>query len=255
MIYLTECGGFSRSKKESGVNQDSWLLPRRFGNGYIMAVADGVGSYTGSEIASSIVTEFIANHDFADCIDVKAIIDGARNAVIEAGIKDSKISNAATTLTFCYISSHEIRIGHIGDCRAYILERGRLVQLTTDHTQHQKLFDEGIYTKKELKSHSGQSNLISAISKNIEPKYQEVIVPLSDISTDDGKIRLFIMSDGAHRFWSVRPRLAISTLASPTRFAFSLKNRINRMGPNDDNTLIGAEFSITSIHSQNELFK
>ncbi|MBB4656426.1 protein phosphatase [Xanthomonas sp. F14] len=255
MIYLTECGGFSRPKRENSVNQDSWLLPRRFGNGYMMAVADGVGSYIGSEIASSVVVDFIAGQEFSESVDINSIMNGAWKAVINAGESNPSIINAATTLTFCYISSFGIQIGHVGDCRAYLFEKGRLVQLTVDHTQHQRLFDEGIYTKKELKSHAGESTLTSAISRNVEPMYQELLIPLNQVEMTDGKIRIYIMSDGAHKFWSVRPRLAVSSLTSPTRFASSLKNRINRIGPNDDNTLIGAEFSFIPNPSQKELFQ
>lgn len=244
MIYLTEFGGFSRPKKYGDVNQDSWLAPTRFRDGYVMAVADGVGAYDGSEMASSSVIDFISSMSQFEEFNVSEIIYGAWRAVKKISEDNPKNSDAATTLTVCFFSSKGIHVGHIGDCRAYILGEDRLIQITTDHTQHQRLLDERIYTRKELRGHGGEGALTSALSNNIDPIHQEIFLPLNQVNFYDGKVRIFLMSDGAHRIWSARSRLSISTLASPSKFVSSLRRRIDRVGAVDDNTIIVAEFAV-----------
>ena len=40
-----------------------------------------------------------------------------------------------TTLTACVFRHNEVTIGFAGDTRAYLIRRGRIEQLTTDHNQ------------------------------------------------------------------------------------------------------------------------
>jgi serine/threonine protein phosphatase PrpC len=70
--------------------------------------------------------------------------------------KNIKFSHAATTLTFCFVDDEGLHIGHVGDCRLYVKTDSKLKQITKDHTQHQKLLDDKIYSKSELKQLPGK---------------------------------------------------------------------------------------------------
>ncbi|MBW5414807.1 MULTISPECIES: PP2C family serine/threonine-protein phosphatase [unclassified Pseudomonas] len=246
MIKLIGCGAFSYPKTFDRDNQDSFLTPRSIGNGFLLAVADGVGAYFGADKASKIAIDVLAKTQVLDGkIDVENTFKAIRSEIAKLSVTNESFKDAATTLTFCYASEKGFQIGHVGDCRIYVRKNDKLIQLTKDHTQHQKLLDEGIYRASELKKLSGKSTLFTALSKNIELHSQEIYIPYHDI-TSEKHIDLFIMSDGAHHFWEKRPRFLLNTLSDPSSFASSLHRRIKRFQPIDDYTLVAAKFRFCS---------
>ena len=40
----------------------------------------------------------------------------------------------ATTLTICLFRNNEVTIGHVGDCRVYLIQQGRIRRVTNDHS-------------------------------------------------------------------------------------------------------------------------
>jgi protein phosphatase len=247
MINLLSSSTFSYSKEIGRQNEDAIHPPQRVGEGYLIAVADGVGSYLGANLASQAAIEVLSavtpgNWNMG--ISTEEIFTQIKSRVVELSSTDSSLTDAATTLTFCYVGPYGVRIGHIGDCRAYIRKGGTLVQLTTDHTQHQRLIDEGLYKASELKRLGGKNTLFSAISKKVELHFQDRYLPYDEIVSEDGCFEILIMSDGAYYAWDLRPRFALGTLVDPNRFASSLHRRIIRFNPVDDYSLIATKFHI-----------
>ncbi|MDH0646242.1 protein phosphatase 2C domain-containing protein [Pseudomonas sp. GD03858] len=250
MISLLDSSAFSHAKEIGRVNEDAILPPQLLGGGYLMAIADGVGSYTGADQASRTAINYIReiqSHDWITGISSESIFSEIKRRISDLSIQDQNISDAATTLTFCYVNPHGIRIGHIGDCRAYIRIGMSLKQLTVDHTQHQRLMDEGLYRAHELKLLGGKNTLFSAISKKLELHYQDLWLPHSDLELHNSEIEIVLMSDGAHKVWDMRPRFAQSTMSDPNKFASSLKKRINWAGPTDDYSLVSSKFLINKL--------
>ncbi|SOU01052.1 PP2C family protein-serine/threonine phosphatase [Xanthomonas arboricola] len=254
-MILLECSGFSYPKTPGATNQDAWLPPKKLDRGYLIAVADGVGSYPGAEYASGSVINYLDTIKQEKNLIASEVINGCRDEIIKISQRNPQYKNAATTLTFCYISENGILLGHVGDSRAYLRDGDKLLQLTKDHTQHQSLFDQGIYTRRELKNHSGENTLTSALSKKSPLIFQEEFIPIKDIDSESGSIELFLMSDGAHRMWTARPRFSIPTLSSPARFSSALKRRIDRFGATDDQTLICVKLRLIGTErDQTDLF-
>lgn len=242
MINLLNCGFFSCPKDFERGNQDSYLLPTHIGDGFVFAVADGVGSYEGAkEIADSAISALRStiNESIPDIPKTFRKLKEKVDTVVDSR---SEWFNAATTLSFCYIDEQALYIGHIGDTRVYVKKGTRLQLVTKDHTQHQELFDDGIYTKKELRDLPGKNTLTAAISRNIALRFQSVKFSLSELVDENGLITVYIMSDGAHHFWEKRPRLSIDTISKAPKFAASLLRRIERSEPIDDYTLIAVSF-------------
>ncbi|HCD4875286.1 TPA: serine/threonine-protein phosphatase, partial [Enterobacter hormaechei] len=134
-------------------------------------------------------------------------------------------------------------IAHVGDCRLYVKNNNKLKQLTKDHTQHQMLIDEGIFSSRQLKNAKGKNLLTTAISKTIELDYNMLQIPLSDLYDDNQNLILIVMSDGAHHFWEKRPRFSVNTLSEPSRFCSSLKKRIENGPPIDDYSVIAVKLT------------
>lgn len=244
MINQISSGAFSFSKRLGRENQDSVLLPTPFGQGYIFAVADGVGSYAGALAASSLAIRQLLQSTPEDMNEMLPVFSKIQRRMGELLQENSQYHSSATTLSFCYIDGVNIYIGHTGDTRVYIRKNNKLIQVTKDFTVYQELLDDGIYSKRELsKLEEGKNTLTAALSRVSDVKFQSLMFPIFDYISEDQSIEIFIMSDGAYHYWEHRPRFSINTLKNPARFSSALQRRIETKGPIDDYSLVAAQFS------------
>lgn len=245
MIELLTCGLFSHSKEVRRENQDTILPPLFINGGLLLAVADGVGSYDGAQNASQSAIKGLP--DLVQQGNLQNMTDlfmSLKKGVTSLSYKNQKFSHAATTLTFCFIDDEGLHIGHVGDCRLYVKEGAKLRQVTKDHTQHQKLLDEKIYSKSELKFLTGKNTLTTAIANAIPLDFQQTFISHDELLDEKDECCVYLMSDGAHTFWDKRPRFSQNTIANPASFAASLYKRIERTGPEDDHSLIAIKYRV-----------
>lgn len=178
MINLLSSSFFSLAKGKEKVNQDSCLPPIKVSNGYLFAIADGLGGYKGGKEASQIVIDHLFNNFLNEkSVNLDDLFISLKNKVMTLSSTDKDFVNAATTLTFCHVNNEQIVIGHIGDCRLFYKKENKLIQLTKDHTQKQELLDQGVFTKKQLENAVIKNTLTTAISKTLELKFDLKKIP------------------------------------------------------------------------------
>lgn len=246
MLKLKECSSFTHAKSDKRVNQDSILTPTRCDDGFLFAVADGVGSYKGSDLASMAAVEYLEKSHLSKARLISPdLFEGVLSKVKELSNYDPEYEVASTTLTYAYVNSNEIIIGHIGDCRAYVKQGNKLVQLTKDHTQHQMLIDQKVYTKAQLKNASGKNLITTAISQVVPMKPEFFSFKVSDYVDDLQDLTIYLMSDGAHAYWEQNPRFSPNTMKNVTKLSNSLLRRIERKGAKDDYSLVSCTFAIS----------
>jgi protein phosphatase len=127
--------GCRRSK-----NEDSggfFVGPRPYT--YMMVVADGVGGGPGGEVASraavdAVAETFAASTETSPEALLQRVIQTANQRVRSKAEADPLLSGMATTCTAALIDGMKVWIGHVGDCRAYVIRQGQLTQLTSDHS-------------------------------------------------------------------------------------------------------------------------
>lgn len=243
MIEIIETASFSYEKNPKRTNQDSILPPFFINNndGILFAVADGVGSYQGGELASRTAIDHLKKIKEKEQIiyDIKSIFSKIRESILSLSNINSNHKQAATTLTFGFIDENNLYVGHVGDCRLYFKDSTeKLKQITKDHTEFQQLLDEKIYTKKFLQDKKIKNILTTAIANNVEMKIDTFQISLSEIQDSDGYVSIYLMSDGTHQFWDKRPRFSHNTMKSVSRFTSSLKRRIEVFSPVDDYSLV-----------------
>ncbi|WP_420064585.1 PP2C family protein-serine/threonine phosphatase [Pectobacterium colocasium] len=248
MLNLTSASFFSFSKENNKTNQDTILPPLKINNGYLFAIADGLGGYKGGDKASQRVVDYLAKN-FVNEIesDFISLFSNLKDDLKKISEVEKEYVNAASTLTLCYVTQESVIIGHIGDCRLYIKRQSKLNQLTKDHTQHQAYIDDGVFTSRQLKNAKGKNILTTAISKTLDLKYNIINFTFKELADEYGDLSIFIMSDGAHSFWEKRPRFSLNTLSEPSRFSSSLKKRIENGPPIDDYSLISVKFRSQDI--------
>lgn len=243
MIDIASASFFTMPKEEQRINQDTILPPMKLLDGYLFAIADGVGGYTGGKAASERAISYLDKHTkTAIGNSFEHLFEDLKEDIKSLSTDDKELTNAATTLTLCYVTEKYLQIAHIGDCRLYVKADNKLKQLTKDHTQHQMYIDKGLFSPRQLKNAKGKNVLTTAISKTIELDYEITTIPIEILYDSNKHLNLFLMSDGAHNFWEKRPRFSLNTLSEPSRFCSSLKKRIENGPPTDDYSVIAARF-------------
>jgi serine/threonine protein phosphatase PrpC len=147
--------GKVRAGNEDFVGDPDRLAPlvggpaRLAAKGALFAVADGMGGHARGEIASKLAIEVLYSTFYnapGDPVEVfrRAIVT-ANTAVRRAGVlaapeKDGAGQTArtlprmGTTLVAALVLGKWVLVGNIGDSRAYLMQDGRLEQVSRDHT-------------------------------------------------------------------------------------------------------------------------
>ena len=137
-------------------NQDrcfAWSAPKVAR--VLVGVADGMGGYSGGEIASRILFERLDGlaDDIVGVVDAGAcrslLAQPYRQACEELKIfaqSDPKLSDMGSTLACVALVDGRFVAANVGDSRIYWLHDGQLIQVTKDHTALQEALDRGAAT-------------------------------------------------------------------------------------------------------------
>ena len=137
----------------------------------LFLVADGMGGHQGGELASAIVVE-----DLPVMIETqlyklkvgtpktihkllrKAIARQSRQVHLE-GTSETGYRNMGATLVIVHIRRGRCFIANIGDSRAYRLRKGRLAQLSRDHSVIAELIENGNLHPDDAEYHYAQGQI------------------------------------------------------------------------------------------------
>lgn len=170
---------------------------------YALVVADGIGGADLGDVASKMALETAVEasematswlmkfRDFdaqqvQDRVD--AYIERIQSRFADFGKQNPTAKKMGTTLTCAYIIPPHAIIVQIGDSRAYLFRKGKLEQLTRDHTVQQLLLEQGVPDDRAKKFSNVLLNSLGTTRQNVESEISNV-----DLQTGD---RLLICSDG-----------------------------------------------------------
>lgn len=139
-------------------NQDNGTVYPELG---LFVVADGMGGHRGGEIASKIAVESIRRYFENYASDSKpfnprevlshAILTANMN-IFRESMENVELQGMGTTTTAILFHEGKLYIGHVGDSRCYLIQPGRIWQLTRDHSLVQEKLRAGLITRDELKT-------------------------------------------------------------------------------------------------------
>lgn len=115
-------------------------LEEKRSRGAVAALADGVGGMRRGEVASRLSVETAlktfreAPEDQSPQQLLTQMFNAANIAVYDKGMEDHGKSRMATTLSIVILRNDEIIVGNVGDSRVYLVHKGEIKQLSTDHT-------------------------------------------------------------------------------------------------------------------------
>jgi PPM family protein phosphatase len=133
----------------------------------LFAVADGMGGARAGEIAAGLAAAALeeAGAETRGAEGVAALIVEANRRIWERSLSDPNTAGMGTTVTAALVDAGAgaVAIGHVGDSRAYLLRRGAIEQLTTDHSLVAELVQSGVLTPEEAERHPQRSAITRAL--------------------------------------------------------------------------------------------
>jgi serine/threonine protein phosphatase PrpC len=133
----------------------------------LFAVADGMGGARAGEIAAGLAAAALeeGGAETRGAEGVAALIVEANRRIWERSLSDPNTAGMGTTVTAALVDAGAgtVAIGHVGDSRAYLLRKGSIEQLTTDHSLVAELVQSGVLTPEEAERHPQRSAITRAL--------------------------------------------------------------------------------------------
>ena len=182
-------------------NEDHVFLSQQFDNGaYIAIVADGMGGHLAGEVASQTAVEVIYKelHSYvakaSHLHDLKYVLEEAiyvaNKIVYQKSMNEERYRGMGTTVLVAIVNEEGILLGHIGDSRAYLLDKGNIRQLTSDHSLVNELVKSGQISEEEAIKHPRKNILTRALGTD-----EKVKADLDLFTWEKGQT-LLLCSDG-----------------------------------------------------------
>ena len=151
----------------------------------LLTIADGMGGQEAGHEASCLVVQTIAatltpllvaaqggQLDGVTPEILKTEVEGAlkeaNRAVLKRGQTSAAHKGMGAAVVLALLWNGRALIGHVGDCRAYLLRAGKLIQVTQDHTLVARMVQLGQLSAKEAENHPRKNELTQAIGKGGE---------------------------------------------------------------------------------------
>ncbi len=229
-------------------NQDAFAIDNDLG---LWIVADGMGGYSGGEVASEVAVATIMQTVRTTSTKLSTSTDqlSYATAVMTKGLTTAKVAlqdriteapelkNMGTTIVAAWLLPDQtltLAIAHIGDSRAYLIRDGQLTGLTKDHSLVQQLLVEGRITPEQVQHHPKRNVIVRALGANF-PATPDVAV--HRLKPDD---RFLLCTDGLTKMLSNEEihTSILEYLNAPEDACRKLIERANEAGGNDNTTAL-----------------
>jgi len=158
---------------ERNDNEDSCVTHRENDECGLVAVADGVSSYDGGEVASQRATEVVVRsfkEQGPGVATMKRLVRAVQQANIEiydTAVVVPQLRRMCTTLTALVLDRGEALAAHVGDSRLYLIREGQILQLTKDHTVAAERASFGLMSKERLRNHPDRCVLTRSVGREL----------------------------------------------------------------------------------------
>jgi PPM family protein phosphatase len=162
--------GLTDTGKQRSNNEDTFIAEVVFDGEMIAAcVIDGVGGYSGGEVAAQLARETILQHLDSKRDDITAMLKeaiAAANVKIYSQKRESKENGqmaCVVTLALTDVTNNKFYYAHVGDTRLYLLRDGSLVKVTKDHSFVGFLEDSGRLSEEAAMRHPKRNEINKAL--------------------------------------------------------------------------------------------
>jgi len=180
-------------------NEDCLLvLPE---NGLYL-VCDGMGGHSSGELASKLAVDTIGAEIRAGK-GLKEAILAAHQEITGLHSEDGQMTGKpGSTVVALQVDGDSWQLCWVGDSRGWLLQKGKMEQLTVDHTVVQQMVNWGDISAEEALTHPDRNRLSQALGSRDEPP----VVGCVDGSLASG-MRFLLATDGM-ALWNAPAELA-----------------------------------------------
>ncbi|HKD36423.1 MAG TPA: bifunctional protein-serine/threonine kinase/phosphatase, partial [Pirellulales bacterium] len=156
------------------------------------------------------------------------MFSAANTAVYDRSMFDREQGRMATTLTISVFRNNEIEIGHVGDCRAFLIQGGKITQVTSDHNMAATQVKMGLMSAKDAATSDLRSMLTRSIGREmtIQVDYHTIQVGSGDI--------LVQCCDGVHNCMTEQEIMEVAGRMSPDQACREILQLAERRGADDN---------------------
>jgi serine/threonine-protein kinase len=216
---------------------DFWSPPEQDverSHGALAVIADGVGGQGQGEVASQLAVQIAldsfrqAKPDVPPRQVVWQAFNAANLAVYDRGMAERADGRMATTLTAALFRHNEVTLGHVGDCRAYLVQAGRIQQLTADHSYVAMQLKLGLISAKDAATSSMRNLLTRSMGR-------DPVVQVDLVSQRVGQGDIVVQcSDGLHQYVAEEEIAQIVTNVPPEEACRQLVALAEKRGTDDN---------------------
>lgn len=175
--------GLTDTGKQRQNNEDAFIAqPGADGKYVIACVIDGVGGYSGGEIAAALARESVLQRLAKPSGQIIPLIIDAFNIANQKiweekqTVKQHNNMACVATLAVVDLETNQFYYAHVGDTRLYLLRDGSLVKITHDQSFVGFLEESGRLSEKEAMNHPKRNEIDKALGfKNTGDKSGEFI--------------------------------------------------------------------------------
>lgn len=194
--------GISDKGRVRDNNEDTFIAEKILDNRLILAcVIDGVGGYSGGEVAAQIAKDVILDHFSRSATDITTAMKEALVAVNEniqkekQHNKDNDKMACVLTLSIVDLENNKFNYAHVGDTRLYLLRDNSLVKITKDHSFVGFLEDSGRLTEAQAMKHPKRNEINKALGFNGQIKTYDDYIETGESPFLPGDL-ILLCSDG-----------------------------------------------------------
>jgi len=176
--------------QKRSVNEDRAAMFIRSDFVRLGVIADGMGGHNAGDIASEMAITQIGEYFESAASEQFYSVDAIKQWFTEAVKKINKLiftyslthedcQGMGTTFLAVVLTGQQKVLCHIGDSRAYEWHKGKMTQLTKDHSFVNVLVEQGEISPEEAEIHPSKNLITKALGteKNVDPDFISLSIP------------------------------------------------------------------------------
>jgi serine/threonine protein phosphatase PrpC len=162
--------GITDTGKLRSNNEDTFIAEKLTGTDFVLAcVIDGVGGYTGGEVAAAIARDTILkliDNPGGDLSQLmRSAITEANDQILAAKQLNKEHEDMACVLTMALadLKNNQFHYAHVGDTRLYLLRDSSLIKISKDQSFVGFMEDSGRLTEEQAMQHPKRNEINKAL--------------------------------------------------------------------------------------------
>ncbi len=242
---VESCFGATDTGIKRSRNEDYFKLCPEKG---LYVVADGMGGHNAGDVASAEAVELVCNFFTEDRVEamrelpelipqeLTGAIHEAHGHIVELSRTRPEYVGMGTTIMICFIHDRHLHVSHVGDSRAYVINRFGITQLTNDHSSVWEMVRDGRMTPEEARRSPLRNHISQAVGAPfaLEPEYVREKLFRTDV--------VLLCTDG---LWDMLSDEEIHSVVmscdGPRQTVTELIRRANEEGGEDNITIVAVK--------------